>query len=43
MTLRPNRYISLDLTLIGCIETSAAYTSGVMRCIKDNMNALEMM
>ncbi len=38
---RPDKYLGLDLTLIGCIETSAVYTSGVIKCIRDNINAYD--
>ncbi len=30
---RPDKYISLDLTLIGYIETPAVYIFEVIRCI----------
>ncbi len=40
---KPDKYIGLDLTLIGCIETSAMCTSGVMRRIRDDTNASRMM
>ncbi len=40
---RPDKYVSLDLTFIGCIETSAMYMSGVMKCIGDDTNVSEMM
>ncbi len=40
---RPDEYVGLDLTLIGCIETSAVCTSGVMRRIGDDTNASGMM
>ncbi len=43
MALRPDKYVSLDLTLIGCIDASVVCTSGVMRRIGDNTNAARMM
>ena len=40
VVLRPNRYVSLDLTLIEYIETSIMCTSGVIRHIGNNTNVL---
>ncbi len=37
---RPGKYVGLDLTLIGCIETSAVCTSRVMKRIGDDINIL---
>ncbi len=42
MAPRPDEYVSLDLTLIGCIETSTVYTSKVMRYIGDDTNAYDV-
>ncbi len=39
---RPNEYVGLDLTWLDA-ETSAVYTSGIMRRIGDDTNASEMM
>ena len=38
---RPNdKHVGLDLTLIGCINIFAIYTSRIMKCIEDDTNAL---
>ncbi len=41
MASRSDKYIGLDLTLIGCIKTSAVFTSGVMRYIRYDTNAYD--
>ena len=37
----PDKYVSLKLNLIRCRDFYR-YTSGIMRCIEDNTNALGM-
>ncbi len=43
MAPKPDKYIDLDLTLIGCIETFAVCISGVIRRIRDDTNILRIM
>ncbi len=43
MAFKPDEYIDLELTLIGYIESSVIYMSGVMRHIRNDTNTLEMM
>ncbi len=40
---KPDEYVGLDLTLIGCIETSTICTSRVIMRIGDDTNVLEIM
>ncbi len=42
MAPRPDKYVGLDLTRLD-IETSTVCTSGIIRRIRDDMNASGMM